>query len=196
MFVGSTAQRLQQKLRVPLLIARNRSARGYERALVAIDFTRASAEAAHAVARLFPNAALHFLHVHNPSFETRLSFADVSADAIRAYRNQVLLEASHELDSFIRSNGLQSRRASSVVKQGYVPACIEESATELGVQVVAFGGKGRSRWEANVLGSVSEMFSGGAGYDVLLAKANAPLSGKQRSDRLRQRDAEAEAAGA
>jgi nucleotide-binding universal stress UspA family protein len=162
--------------------------------LVAIDFSPASAEAAYAAARLFPDAALHFLHVRNARFETRLSMAGVSGDAIRAYRNKALLEASRALDHFIRSNGLQSRRASSLVKQGYAPVCIKETATELGASVVAFGAKGKSRLEASVLGSVSEEFASGTGHDVLLVRAIRRPSRHQRPDRLRQRDTEAETA--
>jgi nucleotide-binding universal stress UspA family protein len=181
-------------LRPPLLIARSRSARRHERTLIAVDFTAASAEAAHAAASLFPDAALHFLHVHNALFEGRLSLAGVSAEAIRTYRNQALLEASRELDQFIRSNGLQSRRASSVVKLGYVPACVRETAAELRASVVAFGPRGKSRLEANVIGSVSEEFLTGTGHDVLLAKAMRTSSANARADRLRQPDTEAETA--
>jgi nucleotide-binding universal stress UspA family protein len=196
MFVGATAQRLRRMLRAPLLIARNRSARRYERALIAVDFNAASAQAAHAAASLFPDAALHFVHVRNALFEGRLSLAGVSAEAIRAYRNQALLEASRELDNFIRSNGLQSRRASSVVKLGYVPASVRETAAELGASVVAFGANGKSRLEANLLGSVSEEFSSGTGHDVLLARAMRTSSATERPDRVRKRDTETETAKA
>jgi nucleotide-binding universal stress UspA family protein len=196
MFVGSTAQRLRRVLRAPLLIARNHSARRYERALIAVDFGAASAAAAHAAANLFPDAALHFLHVGSALFEGRLSMAGVSADAIRACRNQALLEASRELDHFVRSNGLQSRRASSVVKLGYVQASVRETAIELGASVVAFGAKGKSRLEANLIGSVSEEFSSGTGHDVLLVKAMPTSSARERPDRVRPRGIEPVAANA
>ncbi len=194
MFIGATAQRLRRMLRAPLLIARKRSARRYDRALIATDLSAASAEAAHAAARLFPDAALHFLHVRNALFEVRLSVAGASAAAIRAYRNQALLEASRELDDFIRGNGLQSRRASSVVKPGHVPECVRETAARLGASIVAFGANGKSRLEANVLGSVSEEFLSGTGHDVLLAKAMRTPSANQRPDRFRRQETAAETA--
>ncbi len=196
MFVGATAQRLRRMLRAPLLIARNRSARRYERALIAVDFNAASAQAAHAAASLFPDVALHFVHVRNSLFEGRLSLAGASAEAIRSYRNQALLEASRELDHFIRSNGLQSRRASSLVKLGHVPTSVRETAAELAASVVAFGAKGKSRLEANLIGSVSEDFLSGTGRDVLLVKGMQTSSASERRNGVRKRDAEAASAHA
>jgi nucleotide-binding universal stress UspA family protein len=189
-FIGSTAQRLRSILHAPLLIARSRSTRRYERALVAVDFSPASAQAAHAAARLFPDAALHFLHVSDALFDGRLSLAGVGVDAIQAYRNEALMEASRALDRFIRSNGLQARRASASVKQGYVPACIRETAVALGASVVALGASGKSRLEASILGSVSEAFSSGTGHDVLLA-AEPREPGRWRPDRTRDRETDA-----
>jgi nucleotide-binding universal stress UspA family protein len=190
--IGSTPHELRRISSVPVLIARNRSTRRYERALVAVDFSAASAQAAHAAASLFPDAALHFLHVCTPLFDTRVALADGSPDAMRAYRNRALLHAGRELDNFIRRNGLQRRRAYSLVKYGYPPACIKDTASELAASVVAFGTKGRSHLEASLLGSVGAQFMGGGGQDVLLAKAT---QGRSRPfARLRQDDAHAETA--
>jgi nucleotide-binding universal stress UspA family protein len=177
---------------VPLLIARNRATRKYVRALVAVDFSEASAEAALAAARLFPEAALHFLHVRNPLFEGHLSLAGVGADAIRAYRTEALFEAGRELDEFIRENGLQARRASSVVKRGHVTGRIKETATELGASLVVIGATGKSRLHANLMGSVSEEFARGNGPDVFLANAMARSHGKRDREPFRQQAPEAE----
>jgi nucleotide-binding universal stress UspA family protein len=192
-FVGSTAQRLQ-RMPVPLLIARNRATRRYVRALVAVDFTPASAEAAHAAASLFPGVGLHFLHVRNPLFEGHLSLAGVGVDAIRAYRNEALFEAGRELDEFIRQNGLQARRASSLVKHGHVAGRIRETASELGASLVVFGATGKSRLQANIMGSVSEEFSRGAGPDVFLANAMVRTGAHQARNPFRRHAPEAEAA--
>jgi nucleotide-binding universal stress UspA family protein len=190
-FVGSTAQHLRRPLQVPLLIARKRSTRKYERVLVAVDFSPASASAAHAAATLFPEAALHFLHVCNPLFEARLAMADAGGDAVRLYRNQALLNAGRELDSFIRGNGLQRRRASSLVRHGHAPACIREAASELAASVVAFGAKGKSRLESTILGSVSADFLSGTQHDALLVKAT---RSRRESDEGVRRDMHAETA--
>jgi len=171
MFVGSTARQLGRVLRAPLLIARRRSTRAYERVLIAVDFSPASAGAARAAARLFPDAALHFLHVCNTLFESRVALADGRKDALRVYRNQALLQAGRELDGFIRDNGLQHRRASSLVTSGYLPACISQAAAELEASVVAFGANARSHLDTALLGSLTGQFMSGVGQDVLLSKA-------------------------
>ena len=160
----------------------------------AVDFSAAASRAAHAAASLFPDAALHFLHVCKPLYEGGLSRAGVGPETIQAYRNRALLEASGKLDNFIRSNGLQTRSASSMVKRGPIAACVRETAAELGASVVAVGAKGKSQLESNLLGSVSEDFVSGNGYDVLLAGAMRTSSGAERPDRSRSRDTEVETA--
>jgi nucleotide-binding universal stress UspA family protein len=187
LLVGSTVHELRRMLRVPLLVARNRSVRGYGHALVAVDFSPASAAAAQATARLLPDAALHFLHVCNPPFVSRLAMADGREDASPAYRNQALLVAAHELDAFIRRNGLQPRRASSLVKHGYPPAVIRQTAGELRASLVALGTEEKS-WLSTLAASVGREFLRDAGPDVLLAKAPAPL----RDPRLRGDDSRRE----
>ena len=195
MFLGETAQRLRRMLRAPLLIARNRSAPRQEHALIAVDFDAGSLEAASTAAILFPDAPLHFVHVRNPLFEGRLSFAGVDMQAMRTYRNETLLEASRELDDFIRRTGLHARRASAAVKRGHIAACIREAAAEADASVVALGAKGKSRFEANLVGSVSGDFMSGTGHDVLLVKAPRPSWGG-RPHELRSRDIEADNAAA
>ena len=170
MLLGSTIQRMQRRLQTPLLIVRDGSLANYRRVLVAIDFSPASAEAAGAAARLFPGAALHFLHVCNVLFEGRLARAGVAEESIRSYRNQVLLDASRELDRFLREQGLQPRRSSASVRHGYPPACIKEAAADVGASLIALGTKGKSRFEAELLGSVSEQFVNATTHDVLLVK--------------------------
>ena len=185
--VGSTVHELRRMLRVPLLVARNRSTRGYERALVAVDFSPASAAAAHAVESLMPDAALHLLHVCNPPFASRVAMADGREDASPAYRNHALLAAGHDLDIFIRSTGLQIRRA--VVRHGHLPAVIRQTAREVGASLVAFGTEDKW-WLATLASSVGREFLRDAGPDVLFVKAPAAV----RHHRLRHRDPRRESA--
>jgi nucleotide-binding universal stress UspA family protein len=170
MFVGSTARELRRALPVPLLIARNRSTRSLERAVVATDLSPASAAAAHAAADLFPDAALDVLHVRNPLFESRLAMADGGMDAVSLYRNQELLVAEGDLDSFIGDSGLPRHRVSSLVQHGDPPARIRQAAAELGATVVAFGTEDKSRL-ATLMAGVGAEFLHDSAHDVLFAKA-------------------------
>jgi len=190
-FIGSTARRMQRGLRAPMLIVRHASLRHYTRVLVATDFSAASAVAARAAERLFPDAALHYLHVCSALFESRLETAGVTREGILGYRNQVILDAGRALDRFIRQHGLQARRASALVRHGYPPAGIKDAAAELGASVVVLGSRGKSRFEAGFLGSVSEHFVSGTSHDVLLVKPNDVHLGWPTRDRLASRDARA-----
>jgi universal stress protein E len=169
-FIGSTAQRLQQLLSVALLVAGSGGARAHAGALVAVDLSGESAAAARAAATLYPDLPLHFVHVHNPPFESRLSTAGVERDAILRYRSGALGEAGDDLEAFIVRNGLQGRRASSRVLRGHPPSVIEKAAAGLGVSLIVLGSSRKSRLEAGLLGSVGEDVLARTPYDVLMVK--------------------------
>ncbi len=180
MLFGSTVERLQRALRVPLLVVRNRSTRAYRRVLVPVDFSPASASAAQAVADLFPHVEMYFVHVFDAIGETRVSTAGLGKPEIMAYRKQMVLQAERELEEFIRGNGLQGRRTSVLLEQGDPAAGIEQAAIAVRPSLVAFGAKGKSRIEAGILGSVTAGFLRRTTHDVLLVKQ----WGRRRNARL------------
>lgn len=171
--LGTTAQRLHEVARTPLLIVRGDSIRRYARAVVGVDFSRAAAEASRAASVLFPDTAFHFLHVCNELFDGRLLMAGVPEGDVAAYRNQALLRASRELEGFIAVNDLQHRRGSARVRHGYPPACIHQAAAEVDASLIVLGATGKSRLAAGLLGSVSRQVVSGARHDILVARASA-----------------------
>jgi nucleotide-binding universal stress UspA family protein len=169
-FVGSTTQRLQRALDIPLLVAVKRPVRPYRRALVTTDFSRASEAAALAVATLFPHAELHFLHVSHTPLKTRRMTAGVGRSEMAAYSKRKASQAQGDLDEFIESIGLGNRAASRLVRQGDPATCIVQAAENLKTGLVTLGAKGKSLLAASILGSVSKEFLGRATHDALLVK--------------------------
>jgi nucleotide-binding universal stress UspA family protein len=170
LFIGTTAQRVQRLSAVPVLVARQAPFYRYERALVATDFSPASAAAARVALRILPDAMFHVLHVFDAPLEGRLAYAGVDDDAIERYRQQAGDQALRELEAFVREAGFEDRAASVKVRHGYAPTRIKERAAELDADVVVLGTQGKSWLEAGFLGSVSEHVAAESSADVLLVR--------------------------
>ena len=169
--VGTTAQRVQRRLSVPVLVARKVPVVPYEHVLIATDFSPASAEAARAARGLFPDAALHMLNVYHAPFESRLALAGLDAAAIAEYRHRAAVQALRELDSFAREAAFEEK-PSLRVRHGWTPGRIKERAAELDADVIVLGTEGKSWLEVGFLGSVSGRVAAGAPCDVLVARAS------------------------
>ncbi len=170
LFVGTTAQRVQRISPVPVLVVRQAPFYRYERVLIATDFSPASAAAAQAARRLFPDAMFHVLHVYQAPFEGRLGFAGLSDAALDDYRNRAGDQARQELETFVRQAGFEENRPSVKARHGYPPARIKERAAELDADVIVLGTRGKSWLEIGFLGSVSEHVSAESACDVLLVR--------------------------
>jgi len=166
-FIGTTAQRVQRLSAVPVLVVRQAPFHGYEQVLIATDFSPASAVAARAASRYFPDATFHVLHAFETALEGRLGVNDA---AIENYRRQVGDLALEELKTFVRDVGLERRAGSVKVRYGYAPTRIKERATELDADLVVLGAQGKSWLEIGFLGSVSEHVAAESSSDVLLVR--------------------------
>lgn len=169
-FVGSTTQRLQRALGIPMIVAVKRPVRAYRRALVTTEFSRPSEAAALAVATLFPHAELHFLHVSHTPLKSRQVAAGAGRSEMTAYSKRKASQAQADLDEFIVSMGLGDRAASRVVTQSDPATRIVQAAETLKTGLVTFGAKGKSLLGASILGSVSKEFLGRATHDALLVR--------------------------
>jgi len=86
MVLGSTAQRLVECTRRPVLVVKQAATNGYRRALVPIDFTPASDAAALVASALAPDVDLQVFHAFDSTGESIMRDVDVSESVIRAYR--------------------------------------------------------------------------------------------------------------
>jgi nucleotide-binding universal stress UspA family protein len=168
-FVGTTAQRVQRRSSAPVLVVRQAPYGGYERVLIATDFSPASANAARTASRFFSGAMFHMLNVYQPLFQSRLAIAGMDGPAIEEYQRRAGDHALRELESFAREAAFEDRPSLSV-RHGYAPARIKERAVEIDADVIVLGTEGKSRLEAGFLGSVSEHVAAESHCDVLLVR--------------------------
>lgn len=167
--LGTTAQRILDATRRPVLVVRLAPHEAYRRVLVAVDFSQASLRAiAHARA-VAPNAELVLLHAFEVPFEGRLRYASVDADAIERYRVVVRQEAVQALQALRDEAGLSPEVASLLVLHGDPAARICEQEQERDCDLIVVGRQGQGALAQLLLGSVTKHVLAACQSDVLVS---------------------------
>lgn len=166
LLLGSTAARVLRVATCPVLIVKLQDeAQAYRDAVVALDFSPASADAPALGRALAPKAKLELLHVYDDEIEARMREAKLDVDFIADYRRRALAEAETRLDALL---GEQTGAVSRAVITGYPAAAICERIARLRADLVVLGRRGKGSLEEYLLGSVAKDVANAADCDVLL----------------------------
>jgi nucleotide-binding universal stress UspA family protein len=159
MVLGSTAQRLVESSRQPVLVVKNVPRWGYRRALVPIDFTPASEAAALVAANLASDIDLQVFHAFDSTGETVMREADVSEPVIREYllREEVALTA--RMRRSMTRLGLDSDKLSFAVGRGSPVKATLRQAQSLNADVLVATKQRRGRFYSLVLGSINSLLA-------------------------------------
>jgi nucleotide-binding universal stress UspA family protein len=167
--LGSTAERLIRRSERPLLVVKQPPHESYRRALVAVDFSRASL-ATLAVARaVAPLAKLVLLHAYEVPFEDGMRMADVSEDALLHYQGVARQRASVDMHAFLQSSGLDLTEVPAVILKGDPTLRILEQEQEFDCDLVVVGKQGETLVEEFLLGSVTKHVLLQSRSDVLIS---------------------------
>lgn len=169
-FLGTTAHRVLRFARVPVLLVKQSPAFGYERAVVATDFSEDSAEAARSARRLFKHLDMTLFNAYEVPFEGKLTYAGVSQETIEDYRHRAENEARTLLDAFAQANQLTD--AVRTVRRGPASLRIREYARDTSADLIVVGAQGKGAMEMALLGSVSLRLVTETPCDVLLARVS------------------------
>lgn len=170
LLLGSTAARLLNHCREPLLVVRQPVQRAYQRVLLAVDFSPWSSQALHLAQRLAPGAELILLHAFEAPFEGKLRFAGVDeatlqryAQATRADAEQRMLQLCAQADSAkpLRSKVLHGDAGQLILEQAELEDC----------DLIVLGKQGQGALQELLLGSVSRYVLNSARCDVLVSGA-------------------------
>ena len=159
MVLGSTAQRLVECSRRPVLVVKQAPRWGYRRALVPIDFTPASDAAALVAAALASDIDLQVFHAFDSTGETVMREADVSESVIREYllREEVALTA--RMRRSMTRLGLDSHRLSFALGRGSPVKATLRQAQSLNADVLVATKQRRGRMATSVLGSINSLLA-------------------------------------
>lgn len=159
--IGSTAERVVQRARQPVLVVRRPPQGIYRRVVIATDFSPHSARAVAAAAQLAPQAELHLLHVHH-AWHTQQ--ATVSEGALHTLEQA----AQAPLQTLLERAGVSAARVRLHLRFGHPAAEITAFAATLDADVVAGGTRGYSHAAGVLLGSTSASLLRGTESDMLL----------------------------
>jgi nucleotide-binding universal stress UspA family protein len=168
MLLGSTASRLIRKSKCPVLIVKQQPQRAYQRALIAVDFSPASAMAIHMARNAAPEAEILLLHIFEVPFEDKMQYAGVSDDIINQYRIQAREQANRQLHDLAKSAGLSTMDYSGLVAGGDATRQIIEHEESYGCDLIVMGKHGTHVAEELLLGSVTKHVLAESQSDVLI----------------------------
>ncbi|RYE37953.1 MAG: universal stress protein [Hyphomicrobiales bacterium] len=167
-FCGQPIERLQRVVRCPILLARLEVFNRYRRILVAVDFTPESKKLVKLAWSLDPDAQVELFHALNTMHEGKLRYANVSEQAIKAYRHESMLEARERLFWLSDSSTARRNRVVAAIGKGDAArqAVIQQQHANAELLVV---GKRRSSGIGDfLLGSVAQRVLWWSSGDVLL----------------------------
>lgn len=162
LFLGSTAARLARELAQPLLVVRQRTRGGYERIVVANDFSGSTQRALDTALRLFPGRRFTLLHVLEGA-------AGALSDTLAA----AVADATARSERFLDGCALPAESRGLVdvaVTQGRVAEAVARYALENLVQLVVLGVHRHSGVARVFMGKRSDDLLQHLGCDTLLVR--------------------------
>jgi len=162
--LGTTAERLLGKCRVPVLVVKQPPEQAYDKALVAMDFSAPAKSALRVVLRLAPGAAFTAVHAYDVPFEGKLRLAGIDDDTIDAYRFQAARKAITAIRALGEKTGIHLAHA---VYRDHAPHLILEKERTLRCDLIVLG-KAKHSIAKLFLGSVSRHVLADCRSDVLV----------------------------
>jgi nucleotide-binding universal stress UspA family protein len=178
-FVGTTAERVVRRSRLPLLVAVQTPSARHARTLLALDFDEASRAAARAAVELgvFEHTTVIAMHAFDTPARGMMERAMESADSIDHYVAVEERAGASRLQAFVAELGLPSAAERVVAVQGSPARSILETAVDEDADLVVLGARNRKGFERLLIGSVAENVLREAHRDILIVPVDESPAG-------------------
>lgn len=164
LFIGSTALRILRTATCPVLVARERIATAYTRALLAVDTDEAGQRVTHAATEWFGDAKIDLVHGFRVPQEGRMRMHGHTEAEIANLRRFKKADAEAKLEHFRVAFPL----ATFHVEQGFAASVILEIALRLRPDVMVLGKHRGSSIDERVIGSVAHFMLYNCPTDIML----------------------------
>lgn len=182
---GQPSERLLRMTRRPLLVVRQAAVRPYQRVLVAVDFTPASRKLVEHALAIGTSAQLELFHAISTANEGKLRHAEVSEQAIKAYRHECRRYAQDRMFWLTDSSAARRNRVYSSIGHGDPARQIVVQQQHGGAELIVVGKHPASALADFVFASVAQRVLRYAAGDVLVVPHDAqPASGMAAVRRL------------
>lgn len=168
--LGSTATRLLNIAKCPVLVVKQAPHEPYRKLLVPVDFSSSSLPAIRLAQCIAPDAEIVLMHAFDVPFEGYLRYANVEGDAINHYRSLAEQEATEKLCSLSAEAGLSPYAANMIVLHGDSRLRIIEQEQEQDCDLIVMGKHGKNALEELLLGSVTKHVLAESQSDILVSR--------------------------
>ena len=159
MFAGTTIERVVRRDRYPVLMVNNEAQQNYERVLVPVDMSNASANAvrvAMAAGLMSEEGAVTILHAFSPLGKSRMIAAGAHPITFDEYVRSESERAMDELTAFLVSSDLQNKNWSLRVEEGAPMQVINRVVSGTRPDLLVMGTHNRTGLSRALIGSVTE----------------------------------------
>lgn len=170
LLLGSTAERLAQRSRRPLLVVRSESQQPYRRILLPVDLSARSLRLLQACRALAAEAQVVLLHVIELPFEGTLRYAGLDDSALAGMRATAEREAGAKLRELAETAGLAAGQMTTLLLHGDPSLAILEQQRLLRCDLVALGKRAQGPLAEALLGSVTRHVLAHTECDVLIVE--------------------------
>ena len=167
LLLGSTVQKMLNRMPCPLLVVKPAPRDAYRTVLVPVDFSPVSLRAIELARRIAPQAEIILLHVYEAPFESSVRFAHIDHDTLTHYRNVIRKDAVTQLAALSKAAGMPDAR--QIVVHGDPGWRIAEQEQELECDLIVVGKQGTSALEELLVGSVTKHVLNESQCDVLVS---------------------------
>ncbi|MBH3455946.1 universal stress protein [Pseudomonas monteilii] len=167
LLLGSTVQKMLNRMPCPLLVVKPAPRDAYRTVLVPVDFSPVSLRAIELARRIAPQAEIILLHVYEAPFESSVRFAHIDHDTLTHYRNVIRKDAVTQLAALSQAAGMSDAR--QIVVHGDPGWRIAEQEQELECDLIVVGKQGTSALEELLVGSVTKHVLNESQCDVLVS---------------------------
>ena len=173
LLLGTTAERILNKARTPILIVRCLSSDSYQRVLAPVDFSAYSQKALELATRVAATAIVTAVHAYIVPFEGYLRLGGSPDAQITAYRVQEKLKADAQMRDLLDIFGTNHARLHGVVVHGDPTPAILQMEEQMQADLIVIGKRGRSAMSDALIGSVTRRTIANARCDVLVLPSHA-----------------------
>lgn len=167
LLLGSTVQRMLNRMLCPMLVVKHAPRDAYRTLLVPVDFSPSSLRAIELAKSVAPQAEIILLHVYEAPFEGSMRFAHIDQDTLTHYRNVIKKDAVEKLAALSEAAGLVNAR--QIVVHGDPAWRIVEQEQELDCDLIVIGKQGESALEELLIGSITKHVLNESQCDVLVS---------------------------
>src|SRR3569833_1116961 len=167
---GTIAEKVLIARRWPLLVVRKPPRAAYQRVLLALDLSEASASAIRAAESLVlaPRAEVKIVHAHETPYEGRLSSAGVDMDTMVRYASGWEREARNAVRGLMHSESVDLERYDITVENGRPAPAILRAIEGYRPDLIVMGTRARGRLRRALLGSVANRVLHESSCDALV----------------------------